>query len=406
MHPILRLLSTDPKRVVGLMSGSSRADIDAALCEIEGHGPAARVRLLGHKTVALAPRVREALDALLDPQRPASAAEVGALNFRLGHAFAEAAALVAGDEPLDLAGSHGRTVWHQPPWMKERADLIASTLQLGEPAVIAARTGAVTVGDFRVADAAVGGAGAPLQPYTDWVLFRPPAGSRRARALLAIGGAAHITIVTEQLADVFAFDAGPGDALIDALARRAAERAGTPIDPDGAADREGALAAGGMLLPHVLSELLDDDFLRRPPPRSTGRERWGRAFADRLLERHPRARAVDLLATAVAFAAEAIAYGHRTFIAPRLRAAGLTLDEVLVSGPGAHHRGLLVRLREALAPVPVRAFHDLGVPAEAKEAVAFALLAVECVHANPANVRSATGALRPAVLGKICLPPG
>lgn len=404
-HPIVRLLSTDPKRVVGLMPGSSLARIDAALCEIAGHGPDARVRLLGFRACPLPPRVLADVEALLDPRRPAAAAEVGALGFRLGHAFAEAAAAVAGDDPPDLVGSHGLTVWHQPPWMKERADLVASTLQLGEPAVIAARTGAVTVGDFRVADMAVSGAGAPIVPYADWVLFRPAPGARRVRALLNVGAITNVTVVSEQLADVFAFDTGPGCLLLDALAARAADPAVAPAIPDPleSPDPEGALAARGRVLPAVLAELLDDDFLRRPPPRSTGRERYGRAFAERLAERNPRARAVDLLATAVAFTAESIASGYRAFIAPR---AGLALDEILVSGAGARNRTLLAHLRDALAPVPVRPFEELGMPAEAKEAVAFALLAVECVHAMPANVRSATGALRPAVLGKICLPPG
>ncbi len=392
-HPIVRLLATDPKRVVGLMSGTSLDGIDAALVEVRGHGAEAKVRLVRFLTLPFPPGVREAVEALLDPDRPSlrqGAAEVSTLNFHLGAAFAEAAAAVAGDDPIDLVGSHGQTVWHQPPWMKSRVDLIASTLQLGEPSVIAARTGAVTVGDFRVADVAVAGEGAPLVPYADWVLFRRPG---EVRALQNIGGIANVTVVGDRLGDVFAFDNGPGNMIIDALAARAtagAERF----------DRDGALSAQGQVLPDVLADLLDDDYLRRPPPKSTGRERYGRVFVERLVARWPRRRPVDLLTTAVHFTAEAIALSVRTFVQPRA-----SVEEVRVSGGGAHNRTLMALLAEKLAPLPVREFDEAGIPADAKEAVAFALLAVEAVHASPANVVAATGARRPAVLGKICLPP-
>ena len=390
VHPIVRLLSADPKRVIGLMSGTSLDGIDAALVEVTGHGPSAKVRLERFLTVPFPPGVREEIEKLLDPAHASSAAEVSTLNFRLGAAFAEAALAVAGDDKIDLIGSHGQTVWHQPPWMKERVELIASTLQLGEPAVIAARTGAVTVGDFRVADVAVSGEGAPLVPYADWVLFRR---AGHVRALQNIGGIANVTVVSERLADVFAFDNGPGNMIMDALAARASggsERF----------DRDGALSAAGQVLPDLLDHLLDDDYLRRPPPKSTGRERYGRAFVERLLAERARDNPYDLLATAVAFTAEAIARSYRSFVLPRA-----AVDEILVSGGGAHNATLMAHLGRLLAPIPVAVFNDQGIPADAKEAVAFALLAVETIHATPANVPAATGARRPAVLGKICLPP-
>ncbi len=392
-HPILRLLATDPKAVIGLMSGTSLDGIDAALVDISGHGTNARARLRRFATTPFPPGVREAVEQLLDPDRPTSAAELSTVNFRLGTAFGEAAAAVAGDDRVDLVGSHGQTVWHQPPWMKTRVDLPASTLQLGEPAVIAARTGAVTVADFRVADVALAGEGAPLVPYADWVLFRKPG---VVRALQNVGGIANVTVVGERLGDVFAFDNAPGNMIMDALAERAT---------DGAErfDRDGAISARGQVLPDVLADLLADDYLGRPPPKSTGRERYGRVFVERLVNRFPRRRPVDLLTTAVAFTAEAIAHSFRTFVLPRV-----AVDEVLVSGGGAHNRTLMARLTELLAPLPVRAFDEHGhegVPPDAKEAVAFALLAVEAIHANPANVPAATGARGPAVLGKICLPP-
>lgn len=389
-HPILRLLGTDPKRVIGLMSGTSLDGIDAALVEVRGHGAQAQVRLERFVTLPFPPGLRDAVEQLFDTHHAGSAAELSAVSFRLGHAFADAAEQVAAGEPIDLIGSHGQTVWHQPPWMKSREDLPASTLQIGEPALIAARTGAVTVADFRVADVAVSGEGAPLVPYADWVLFRRPGG---VRALQNIGGIANVTVVSDRLGDVFAFDNGPGNMVIDALARHASRGAEE-------FDRDGALSARGRVLPALLAELLDDDYLRRPPPKSTGRERYGRAFVTGLLERHAEADPFDLLATAVAFTAESIADGYRRFVLPRA-----PVDEVRVSGGGAHNATLMAHLRRLLAPLPVREFDDLGVPADAKEAVAFALLAVETIHANPANVPAATGARRPAVLGKICLPP-
>jgi anhydro-N-acetylmuramic acid kinase len=275
--------------------------------------------------------------------------------------------------------------------MKTRADLPASTLQLGEAAIVAARTGAVTVSDFRVADMAVGGEGAPLVPYADWVLFRKPG---KRRALQNIGGIANVTVVGERLDDVYAFDSGPGNMVIDALAARLTGGEET-------CDRDGIFSARGRVLPDLLARLVDeDDFLRRPPPKSTGRERYGRAFAERLVATAPGARPEDLLATAVAFTAESIALAYRTFVLPRT-----TVDEVLVSGGGAHNPTLMAALASRLAPLPVHVFSDGGIPAAAKEAVAFALLAVEAVHATPANVPAATGARRPAVLGKTSLPP-
>jgi anhydro-N-acetylmuramic acid kinase len=389
-HPILRLLGTDPKRVVGLMSGTSLDGIDAALCEIAGWGRDARARVLRFLTVPFPPGLREAVEDLLDPGHATSAAELSTVNFRLGLAFAEAGAQVAGDGGIDLVGSHGQTVWHQPPWMKKRGDLIASTLQIGEPAVIAARTGAVTVADFRVADVAVGGEGAPLVPYVDWLLYRRP---ERVRALQNIGGIANVTVVSERLADVFAFDTGPGNMVIDALAARASQG-------EHAFDRDGSLSARGAVLPDLLARLLDDEYLRQPPPKSTGRERYGRGFVRELVEREAGVDPFDLLATCVAFTAESIAAAYRRFVLPRA-----AVEEVVVSGGGAHNRTLMAHLARALAPLPVREFSDDGVAPDAKEAVAFAVLAVEAVHAAPANVPSATGALRPAILGKICLPP-
>jgi anhydro-N-acetylmuramic acid kinase len=379
-HPIARLLEQPSKRVVGLMSGTSLDGVDAALVQIDGFGESTRARLLAFEMTPFTDEERRRITAIT------GASGVCEASFFLGERFARAALEVidkAGLRPadVDLIGSHGQTIWHAPPSSKPA--LAASTLQIGEPAVIAARTGVVTVGDFRVADVALGGEGAPLVPYVDWLLHRQPG---RVRALQNIGGIANVTAVTERLDELVAFDNGPGNMMIDALARAASDGAE-------AFDRDGTLSARGRILDDVLAELLDDEYLRRPPPKSTGRERYG--FADQLIVRHRDRDRFDLLATVVAFTAHAIARSYAAFL-PRV-------DEVLVSGGGAHNVTLLRTLANLVAPTPVRRF-DEGYTVDAKEAVAFAVLAVQAIHARPANVVQVTGARRPAVLGKICLP--
>jgi anhydro-N-acetylmuramic acid kinase len=292
-------------------------------------------------------------------------------------------------------------VWHQPP-SQLPAGGTPSTLQLGEPAVIAARSGAITVGDFRVADVALGGEGAPLVPWVDWRLFRR-AGVRRL--LQNIGGIANVSRVTYELADLRAFDNGPGNVMIDALAPAAS--GGTE-----SIDRDGAWSARGKVQDDLLQGLLADAYLAQAPPKSTGRERYGRESTRAWAAAHADRSAIDLLATVVAFTAHAIADSYRRFfVAPGT--TNVDADEVLVSGGGAYNRTLMSTLEKQLAPLPVRGFAEalspgasgLVVGADAKEAVAFALLAVECVCGRSANVPAVTGARGPARLGKICLPP-
>lgn len=388
-HPLVALLSKPKKRVVGLMSGTSLDGIDAALIEVEGVGEASRVALRAFHTTPYDEPARARIHHLFSADTRA----VCEGSFWLGEKLAAAALEViarAGLSPkeVDLVGSHGQTIWHQPP-SACREGGVPSTLQVGEPAVIAARTGLVTVGDFRVADVAAGGEGAPLVPYCDFILYRR---AGRVRALQNIGGIANVTVVGERRADLLAFDNGPGNMMIDALAPLASGGAET-------IDRDGALSATGRVQEDLLARLLDDEYLRRPPPKSTGRERYGRAATLAWAAEHPDRAPRDLLATLVAFTAQAIASSYRDFVLPRARP-----DEVLVSGGGAHNRTLMGMLAQALAPLPIGPFADDGISPDAKEAVAFALLAVQAIHAEPASLPEATGATRASVLGKICLP--
>jgi anhydro-N-acetylmuramic acid kinase len=312
-------------------------------------------------------------------------------SFRLGELFASLAQRFVAElglDPtaIDLIGSHGQTVWHQPPTAcRDNATATASTLQLGEPAILAARLGAITVADFRVADIALGGEGAPLVPFCDWLLFRRPG---TVRALQNIGGIANVSVLADRAEQLLAFDNGPGNMLIDALAP-AASAGRLHFDEDG------QLSAAGRIQPDILATLLDDPYLRLPPPKSTGRERYGQRFAQALQARYPACTPLDLLATAVAFTAHAIANSLRP----------LGVEEVLVSGGGAHNRTLMAQLALLLKPAAVAPLHASGIDVDNKEAVAFALLAVSTVHGEVANLPSVTGARSGAILGKICFPP-
>ena len=384
-HPLLELLARPRWLVAGLMSGTSMDAIDAALVEIDGPAPDAAVRVRAfHATPHGAARDR--VFSLLSASTQALCDGNAWLGERFAAALTPLHASLRPGERIDLVGTHGQTVWHQPPSQCPPGGT-PSTLQLGEPAIIAARSGAITVGDFRVADLALGGEGAPLVPWVDWRLFRKP-GVRRA--LQNIGGIANVSRVTESLDELVAFDNGPGNALLDALA---------PLASGGLddIDRDGRWSAQGTVQPDLLTELLADPYLAQAPPKSTGRERYGKTQALAWAASHSDRRPVDLLATLAAFSAHAIAESYRRFLGP--------LDEVWVSGGGAYNRTLMSTLARLLSPLPVAPLLEHGIDASMKEAVAFALLAVECVTGRAANVPRATGASGPARLGKICLPP-
>lgn len=393
-HPLLTLLQRPRLQVLGLMSGTSVDGLDCALVDIaRGEDGAPQVLGVRARTYEYSADERARVHHLFTPA--ATVRDLCEGSFWLAERHAARAleflaTLGVSPTQVDLIGSHGQTVWHQPPSACRgpgSTSSTPSTLQIGEPAVLAARTGIVTIADFRVADVALGGEGAPLVPYCDWLLFRRPG---RLRALQNLGGIANVTLVGDALAQVLAFDNGPGNMMIDALAER--------VPTGGAAqamDRDGLLSAGGVVQEDILALLLDDDYLRQAPPKSTGRERYGRAATQALAERFAARRPQDLLRTAVEFTARAVAESLR----------GRGVDEVLLSGGGAHNPTLRGRIAALLAPVPVQTFAEGDIDADNKEAVAFAVLAVEALHARPANVPQVTGARGSAILGKLCLPP-
>jgi anhydro-N-acetylmuramic acid kinase len=379
---LLELRERPSRLVIGLLSGTSADGTDAALCEIAGSGEATRASVRSFVTTPFPRALRERIFRLAQ----ADASELCDLDVLLGEAFAEAAHAVCGVAgvglaAVDLIGSHGQTAVHHP----RSAGSLGATLQIGEPAVIAERTGRPVISDFRVRDVAAGGEGAPLVPLVDHLLFRPRTPGRW-RALQNIGGIANVSLLGQELGDLVAFDNAPGNMPLDAVARAAS-------DGNEAYDIDGRRAARGRIDAGLLDELHRHPYLAQRPPKSTGREVFGKPFVYPLLSRFE-GRTDDLLATLTRFSAEAIARSYR-------EALPVMPDEVYVSGGGAFNRTLMAHLRELLAPVPVDSIAALGVGPDAKEAVAFAVLANETLFGHPGNIPSVTGAAGPRVLGKI-----
>jgi anhydro-N-acetylmuramic acid kinase len=373
------------------MSGTSADGLDAVLAEISGSGRGLRARVRAHIHQPFSPALRR---RILHTCLHGTVAEVCELNFLLGEYFARAALAVIRRGKCtarDVAGigSHGQTVHHLPNAPTP------STLQIGEPAVIAERTGITTVADFRVRDMAAGGQGAPLVPYADWALFTDEA---RPRIVQNIGGIGNLTFLPPRarLEDVLAFDTGPGNMVMDgAMAALTGGRQGF--------DRDGRWAARGQVSEKLLAEMMAHPFLRRRPPKTTGREEFGEGFVRRMLAsaRRQRLRAEDILATATAFTAASIVEAYRRFVFPRLQRAELGCLQIILGGGGARNPTLRRMLTERLGVGELLTHEDFGIANAAKEALAFAILAHETLRGQPSNVPSATGARRAVVLGKI-----
>ncbi len=385
------IAAADPRLVVGLSSGTSYDGIDAALVRVNGRGPHLEAELVHFTCVPFGASLRASIGRSPD----AGPAELARLSFDLGAAFADAALAViaaSGHTPTDvhLVGSHGQTVYHEPP----EAGRGGVTLQIGEADVIAARVGVVTVSDFRTADVAAGGSGAPLIPLVDWLLFRDP---EEVRLLLNLGGIANVTYVTSDLAGVRAFDTGPGNALVDeitALGTKGRQRF----------DRDGARALRGTPNGGAVEEYLKHPYFSTAPPKSTGKETFGAhaalklarlaGFGEPIHALAPR-EIDDLLATA------AMVTARSAREAVRYLPAEPSIARVVVSGGGVRNRAVMTMLGELFAPIPVVSLSELGMDPDAKEAVGFALLANETIAGRPGNVPAATGAARPVVLGKL-----
>jgi anhydro-N-acetylmuramic acid kinase len=386
-----------PTVLVGLMSGTSLDGIDAAIVRIHGSGLEASVELLHYYSKPYEPELRQRLRDLCSEEKSNSAA-VCSMNAYLGYQFGAAVLEAVADagmqiDEVDLVSSHGQTIWHQP--VPEQGDpyAVASTLQIGDISVIAKHTGKLTVGDFRPADMAVGGQGAPFAPYGDLILFRHP---QRGRLLQNIGGIGNCSALPAGAdpADVLAFDTGPGNMIMDAVAHMLSEG-------QLSYDDSGKWAARGNPDQVLLGEMMEHPYFHMEPPKSTGREVFGHNYAVSFLEQ-ARLRKLsdeDVMATATAFTARTIADSYVRYVFPRYK-----IDEVIVTGGGAHNKTLLSMLSELLPEQKVMTSKALGLDDDAKEAVIFALLGNDFMLGVPNNLPAATGADRSTVMGKLALP--
>lgn len=389
-HPAARLLGPRPRLVAGLMSGTSLDGVDAAIVRAEGTGRALRVETLAFVSRPYAPALREALGACVEPAS-SDVRRIALAHARLGHVFAdavEAACAAAGLAPaaLDLVGSHGQTVQHVPEATPFAGEPTRATLQIGCPATLAARLGVPVLADFRTADLALGGHGAPLAPYLDDALF---ADAHETRGLLNLGGIANLTVLPAGAGPeaAYAFDTGPANMVSDALAQRFF---GVPYDAGG------ALAAQGTPDERVLERLLADPFFHTPPPRSTGREAFGAPFVEALVAALPD-RPHDLLATALELTARTVADAVRRYARP-------APARIIASGGGVHNAHLMHRLGRLLAPASVETTATCGLDPDAKEAVLFAVLAHAWAEGVRTGLPAVTGAARPAFQGALYLP--
>jgi len=403
--------------VAGVMSGTSADGINVALVQIEepdnhanvsrgerrcGQASPERSRrecprytLLGHNDYPFPAPVRRTILKTMNAGS-ASVADLARLNFLLGELYAEAVAKTARRHRvrLDLVGCHGQTLYHQGTPSAFLGHKLAVTWQTGEAAIIAAKVGVPVVSDFRPADMAAGGKGAPLVPFLDYFLYRDP---RVGRIAQNIGGIANLTAIpaAASLRQVIAFDTGPGSMVIDAVMQELFWRS---------YDRNGEVAASGQVQEAVIKQLTRAPFFRQRPPRTAGREEFGREYVSRFLRLCRGMARADVVATATALTARSIADAVRRFVLTKHDARKRSLyREMIVSGGGAKNPTLIAMLRSELAPlgIELRFSDEFGIPAEAKEAVAFAVLAYETWHRRPSNVASATGAKRAASLGKI-----
>ena len=375
-------------RIAGLMSGTSVDGVDAAIVDISGN----KVSVLAFDTFAYPAEVRRSIFELVESKN-SGPLEMCHLNFVIGEVFAEAVLKLCrksgiGLNTIDLIGSHGQTIYHNPKGRRFGKRMVRSTLQIGEPSVIAQRTGIITVADFRPKDMAANGQGAPLVPFADYVLFRD---KKRNRAIQNIGGIANVTYLPAacQRRDIIAFDTGPGNMIIDrivSLVRKGRKKF----------DRDGKIAERGTVDKRLLNSMLRHPFFDKRPPKSTGREMFGKEYCDTLYRQAMKKglSAEDVVATATAFTAASICFSYRRFL-PAMP------DELILCGGGAKNNTLIKMLRQELGEVKILLSDELGISCDAKEAISFALLAYATIKGIANNVPSATGADKSLILGKI-----
>lgn len=372
---------------VGLMSGTSLDGIDAALVEIQGHGKDTKVNLIGFETLSIPDNIKKEIKkACLEGE--SSVDLICSLNFKMGYLFANAVKKVCEYnnfplEKLDYIASHGQTIYHIP---KDNGILKKSTFQIGEAAVIAYETNTKVVSNFRVMDMAADGEGAPLVPYSEYILY---GGNGESVALQNIGGIGNVTFIpgNGREEEIFAFDTGPGNMIIDEACQRLFDK---PYDANG------EIAAKGSINNEMLQDLMKHDYINKVPPKTTGREVFGEEYTKDILEKYKYVKKEDFLATVTMFTAKTISENYKRFILSKY-----SLDKIIIGGGGAHNKTLLKFISNELEGIKVCTQDEIGFSSDAKEAVAFVILGNETLHGAASNVISATGAKKRVILGNI-----
>jgi len=390
MKRLEALLTKKEKLICGVMSGTSLDGIDVAVVRVSGCGTDTTFSCEAFETIPFSDAMR---DDLLAMQTEQMLDDVARGNIALGFVFADAIKAVCKKhrirmKNLDAIGLHGQTIRHAPKKKIMFGKRTGGTLQIGDPSVVAKRTGVVTIGDFRVADCAVGGEGAPLIPYIDYILFRS---EKISRGLLNIGGIANITVLPKKcaLGDVIGYDTGPGNMIIDSLTKRFFSRN---------FDRNGAIARTGKINFELYEHLLEHPYIFKPVPKSTGREMFGETFVNESLNKYKNLPPADVLRTITEFTPGCVYLSYMKFVESKTK-----IQELIISGGGAHNALMIERFKHMFKKVRVVTSDKYGIPVDAKEAIGFALLANETINEQPANVPRVTGATRQTILGKICL---
>jgi len=391
----LNMKNSSNKLVLGLMSGTSCDGLDIALIDIKGYAEKTRFKFISAKNYPYSDTQKQAILKIAGASC-VTAKDISQLNFYLAKlwvgmilSFLKSVALKPQD--IEFIGSHGQTIWHQPQALPFADLSVSSTLQLGDPAVLAQLTGIPVIGDFRVADMALGGQGAPLIPYFDWIFF-----SALKENILAvnIGGISNFTLIPENgdFRSVIAFDCGPGNMLIDSAMQELFNKS---------FDMSGASARKGKLSQNLLNKIIKlDNFVRKAPPKSTGREEYGRQFLQKVLDsaKMEKLGANDVIHTLTEFTARSVYENYKNFISDNY-----TVLNVIIGGGGSHNLFLMERLQYLFKPANVKRASDYGLDDDFKEAIGFAVLANETINGSPSNVPRVTGAERQVILGKICL---
>lgn len=372
---------------IGLMSGTSLDGVDAALCEINGQGRNTEIKLLDFKTYEIEPELKEEIRCVIRNEVPTTDL-ISSLNFKLGRLFSDAVRdlLCRNDlsgEDLAFVASHGQTIYHIP---KDTDRLVKSTLQIGEPAVIAYDNHVDVISNFRTMDMAAGGEGAPLVPLSEIILYGQ---KDKTIALQNIGGIGNVTVIPkgQREEEVFAFDTGPGNMVIDEAMKLLYDR---PYD------RGGETALSGMVDEKLLDSLLNHPYLVMNLPKSTGREDFGEQYTQKVIEANTSMKREDLIATLTMFTARTISESYRRFIMKQY-----ALDNVILGGGGAHNKALVSYLKELLPDMEVVTQEEVGLSSDAKEAIAFVILGNETYNRQYGNVVGATGAKEHVILGNI-----